>query len=135
MAKKLYVGNLSYNTTEDQLHTLFNEVGPVESVALITDRQTGQSKGFAFVEMQNNADAQKAIESLNNKEVDGRALTVNEARPPKPREFGGGGGGGGGYGGGGGGGYGGGSRDSRSGSRGRSDRDRDRGGRDRRDRY
>jgi RNA recognition motif-containing protein len=97
MANKLYVGNLSYNTTEDQLHTLFTQVGPVESVALITDRQTGQSKGFAFVEMQSSSDAQKAIEQLNNKEIDGRALTVNEARPPKPREFGGGGGGGGGF--------------------------------------
>lgn len=88
MAKKLYVGNLSYQTTEDQLHGMFAEIGPVESVSLITDRQTGQSKGFAFVEMQDTADAQKAIERMNNREVDGRALTVNEAQPPKPREFG-----------------------------------------------
>lgn len=93
MAKKLYVGNLSYDTTEDRLHTMFTEIGPVESVALIMDRQTGRSKGFAFVEMQNTADAQKAIERMNNREVDGRSLTVNEAQPPKPRTFDGGGGG------------------------------------------
>lgn len=105
MAKKLYVGNLSYNTTEAQLQTLFGEIGPVESVALIIDRQTGRSKGFGFVEMQNAADAQKAIERMHNREVDGRPLTVNEAQPPKPRSFDGGGGGGGrgGFGGGGGG--------------------------------
>ena len=101
MAKKLYVGNLSYNTTEDRLHALFSEIGPVESVALIMDRQTGRSKGFAFVEMQNTADAQQAIERMHNSEVDGRPLTVNEAQPPKPRTFDGGGGGGGSRGGGG----------------------------------
>lgn len=142
MANKLYVGNLNYATSEDQLHKLFSEVGPVASVSLITDRQTGNSKGFAFVEMQNSADAQTAIEKLNNSEVDGRALTVNEARPPRERDFGGGGGsrgfggggggsrgGGGGYGGGG---YGGGSRGG-GGSRSGGSRDRDRG--DRRDRY
>jgi cold-inducible RNA-binding protein len=110
MAKKLYVGNLSYNTTEDRLHALFSEIGPVESVALIMDRQTGRSKGFAFVEMQNTADAQQAIERMHNSEVDGRPLTVNEAQPPKPRTFDGGGGGGGSRGGYGGGGGGGGSR-------------------------
>ncbi|MBX2998143.1 MAG: RNA-binding protein [Caldilineaceae bacterium] len=147
MANKLYVGNLNYATSEDQLHKLFSEVGPVASVSLITDRQTGNSKGFAFVEMQNSADAQAAIEKLNNSEVDGRALTVNEARPPRERDFGGGGGsrgfggggggsrgGGGGYGGGGGG-YGGGSRGGGGGSRGGGSRDRDRDRGDRRDRY
>jgi RNA recognition motif-containing protein len=137
MANKLYVGNLSYGTTEEQLHKLFSEFGPVASVSVITDRETGRSKGFGFVEMQNAADAQKAIEKLNNSEIDGRALTVNEARPPRERSFGGGGGGGsrGGYGGGGGGsrgGYGDRDRDRNRGGRG----DRDRGGRgDRRDRY
>lgn len=157
MANKLYVGNLNYATSEDQLHKIFSEIGPVASVSLITDRQTGNSKGFAFVEMQNSADAQKAIEKLNNSEVDGRSLTVNEARPPRERDFGGGsrgfGGGGGGsrgggYGGGGGGGYGGGSRGGGGGggSRGGGSRDRDRDrdrdwdrdrdrNRDRRDRY
>ncbi|MEZ4636597.1 MAG: RNA-binding protein [Caldilineaceae bacterium] len=91
MAKKLYVGNLSYNTTEDQLRTMFGEIGPIESVSLIMDRDTGRSKGFAFVEMQNVADTQKAIERMNNREVDGRSLTVNEAKPPQQRSFGGGG--------------------------------------------
>lgn len=140
MANKLYVGNLSYNTTEDQLHKLFSDFGPVASVAVITDRDTGRSKGFGFVEMENAADAQKAIEKLNNSEVDGRALTVNEARPPRERSFGGGGGGGsrGGFGGDRGGfggdrgGFGGGSRGGGGygGDRGgRRDRDRDRGGR------
>lgn len=87
MANKLYVGNLSYDTSEEQLHTLCSEIGPVASVALITDRQTGQSKGFAFIEMQNTADAQSVIERLNNREVDGRSLTVNEARP-RSQDFG-----------------------------------------------
>jgi cold-inducible RNA-binding protein len=90
MAKKLYVGNLSYATSEDQLHGLFSEIGPVESAALIIDRQTGQSKGFAFIEMQSAADAQTAIDRLNNREVDGRSLTVNEAKPPRQQDAGGG---------------------------------------------
>src|SRR5215210_4122740 len=112
MTKKLYVGNLNYATTEDQLHTLFSEIGPVASVALITDRDSGQSKGFGFVEMETEAAAQEAIQKLNNREVSGRNITVSEARPPRERSFGdsggsrGGGGGGGGRGGGGG--YGGG---------------------------
>ena len=112
MTKKLYVGNLSYGTTEDQLHALFSEIGPVASVAVITDRDTGQSKGFGFVEMETEAAAQEAIQKLNNREVGGRNLSVSEARPPRERSFGdsgdrrGGGGGGGsrgGFGGGGGG--------------------------------
>ena len=90
MAKKLYVGNLSYTTTEDDLHRMFAEIGPVTSASLITDRQTGQSKGFGFVEMETDEAAQKAIEQLNNAMVNDRALTVNEARP---REEGSGGGG------------------------------------------
>jgi len=89
MNKKLYVGNLSYATTEDELRTLFAEVGPVTSVALITDRQTGQSKGFGFVEMETDKAAQEAIERLNNSTVNERALTVNEARP-RESSFGGG---------------------------------------------
>jgi RNA recognition motif-containing protein len=90
MNKKLYVGNLSYATTEDELRTLFAEVGPVASVALITDRQTGQSKGFGFVEMETTEGAQEAIEQLNNSRVNERALTVNEARPRESSPFGGG---------------------------------------------
>jgi RNA recognition motif-containing protein len=95
MTKKLYVGNLSYSTTEDDLHKLFTEVGPVTSVALITDRITGQSKGFGFVEMETEKAAQEAIQRLNNHEVNERTITVSEARPPRERSFGGGGGGGG----------------------------------------
>lgn len=91
MNKKLYVGNLSYATTEDELRTLFAEVGPVTSVALITDRLTGQSKGFGFVEMETDKAAQEAIERLNNSTVNERALTVNEARPRGTSSFGGGG--------------------------------------------
>ena len=91
MNKKLYVGNLSYATTEDELRTLFAEVGPVTSVTLITDRQTGQSKGFGFVEMETTQAAQAAIERLNNSTVNERALTVNEARPRESSSFGGGG--------------------------------------------
>ena len=90
METKLYVGNLSYTTTEDELRTLFAEVGPVTSVALITDRQTGQSKGFGFVEMETDQAAQEAIERLNNSTVNERALTVSEARP-RESSFGGGG--------------------------------------------
>ena len=90
MANKLYVGNLSYAVTEQQVHNLFSEIGPVASVALITDRQTGQSKGFGFVEMQTSGDAQTAIERLHNREMDGRSLTVNQARPPRQQDSGGG---------------------------------------------
>jgi RNA recognition motif-containing protein len=99
---KLYVGNLSYSTGENELRDLFAAYGAVESVAVITDRDTGRSKGFGFVEFANDAEAQAAIAGLNGKDVGGRALTVSPARPKT--EGGGGGGGRGGYGGGGGGG-------------------------------
>jgi RNA recognition motif-containing protein len=108
MGTKLYVGNLSFNTTETDLQDLFAQIGPVNEVMLMQDKFTGKSRGFAFVTMGNEADAQKAITEFNGKTVEGRPLTVNEARPREPRPPGGGGGGGGrGYGGGGGG-YGGG---------------------------
>lgn len=81
MAKKLYVGNLSYDTTEATLSDLFATVGQIQSVSLITDRVTGRSKGFAFVEMADDAAAQEAINQLNDREVDGRAIKVAEARP------------------------------------------------------
>ena len=105
MVQKIYVGNLPFSATEAEVQQLFAEYGSVESVALPSDRETGQMRGFGFVEM-DNADAAKAIAGLNGRDFGGRSLTVNEA---KPREAGGGGGnrGGGGYGGGGGG-YGGG---------------------------
>lgn len=90
MNKKLYVGNLSYATTEAELRRLFAQVGPVASVTLITDRMTGQSKGFGFVEMETAKGAQEAIEKLNNSKVNQRALTVNEARPRQAPSFGGG---------------------------------------------
>lgn len=110
MNKKLYVGSLPYSVTEDQLREMFAAYGSPESVRIITDKFTGQSKGFGFVEMATEEDAQKAIDGVNGREVDGRTLVVNEARPEQPRErsFGGGGGGGGGRGGFGGGGGGGG---------------------------
>jgi len=91
MMKKLYVGNLSYGATESSIRALFENHGAVESVNMITDRDTGRSKGFGFVEMTNDAEAQRAISALNGKEVDGRALTVNEARPKTDRGSGGGG--------------------------------------------
>ena len=84
MSKRIYVGNLSYQTTEGDLSTLFEQVGQVESVNVITDRDTGRSKGFAFVEMDTDA-AEKAIAQFNGTEVNGRALTVNEARPREER--------------------------------------------------
>jgi cold-inducible RNA-binding protein len=98
MSKRIYVGNLSYQTTETDLTNLFEQAGQVESVNIITDRDTGRSKGFAFVEMAGD-EADKAIAQFNGAEVNGRALTVNEARPREERS-GGGGGGRGGYGGG-----------------------------------
>jgi RNA recognition motif-containing protein len=115
MGKRLYVGSLSYYTTEQALEDFFAQVGQVESVRIVTDRDTGRAKGFGFVEMVNEEDAQRAITTLNNAELDGRTLVVNEAKPQERREGGGGyGGGRGGYGGGnrggGGGGYGGGNR-------------------------
>jgi RNA recognition motif-containing protein len=103
MGKRLYVGNLSYDATESSINELFSQFGSVESVKLITDRDTGRSKGFGFVEMGTEEAAQQAISELNQREIQGRRLTVNEARPQEPRGgggFGGGGGGRGGYGGG-----------------------------------
>jgi len=94
MSKKIFVGNLSFNTTESDLDGLFGQVGTVESVSIITDRMTGRSKGFGFVEM-NNEDADAAIAKLNGADFGGRPLTVNEARPMVRRESSGGGGGGG----------------------------------------
>ncbi|HTU20414.1 MAG TPA: RNA-binding protein, partial [Gemmataceae bacterium] len=109
MGKKLYVGNLPYSVGDSDLQRLFEAHGSVVSAQVIMDRDTGRSKGFGFVEMGNDSEAQAAIADMNGKEVDGRSLTVNEARP-KPEGGGGRGGGRGGYGGGGGGrgGYGGG---------------------------
>jgi cold-inducible RNA-binding protein len=95
MGRKLYVGNLSYHTGEAELQALFGQIGEVDTVSIVTDRATGQPRGFAFVEMRNDADAQRAITELNEREHDGRRLTVNEARP-KPTSGGGGGFGGGG---------------------------------------
>ncbi len=124
MAKNLYVGNLPFSTTSEDLEQLFGQHGQVTRAQVMSDRETGRSRGFGFVEMGDGADA--AIQALNGNQFQGRALTVNEARPreERPRSGGGGGGGGrggyggggggggrGGYGGGGGGGYGGGGRD------------------------
>jgi RNA recognition motif-containing protein len=118
MNKKLYVGNLNYTTTDDELRTLFSEVGEVVSATIITDRNTGRSKGFGFVEMGTEQAAEEAIARFNDTEFKQRNITVSEARPPRersPRE--------------GGGRRGGGDRDR---SRGGFNRDRDRGDRDRR---
>ena len=104
MGTKLFVGNLSFNTTEGQILELFKTVGNVSSCELILDKFTSKSRGFAFVEMGSQEEANKAVTELNGKELDGRALTVNEARPREERprgDFGGGRGGGGGGGGGG----------------------------------
>ena len=100
MAKKVYVGNLSYGTTDSDLRTMFEEFGSVESAQVIMDRESGRSKGFGFVEMGSDQEAQAAINALNGREVDGRALTVNEAKPREDRGGRSGGGGRGGYGGG-----------------------------------
>ena len=131
MGKKLYVGNLSYSTDSSELEQLFGAHGTVVSAQIISDRDTGRSKGFGFVEMGTDEEAQAAIAGLNGKEHQGRALTVNEARPREDRPGGGGGGGrgfGGGGGGGGRGGYGGGGGGGRGGGGGggRGDRGRDR---------
>jgi cold-inducible RNA-binding protein len=91
--KNIFVGNLSFGATEDAVRTLFEAYGPVERVSVVTDRDTGQARGFGFVEMSANADADRAISELNGRELDGRALNVNEARPKTDRGFGGGGGG------------------------------------------
>ena len=101
MSMKLYVGNLSFGTTESDLEQLFSQVGAVESTAMITDRDTGRSRGFAFVEMSSKSEGEAAIAKFNGSEVDGRALTVNEAKPRENRSGGfNGGGGGRGFGGG-----------------------------------
>jgi RNA recognition motif-containing protein len=105
MGTKLYVGNLSFNTTENELQELFAQAGTVQEVTLMQDKFTGKSRGFAFITMGSEEDAQNAISKFNGQTVEGRALTVNEARPREPRPPGGGGrgygggGGGGGYGG------------------------------------
>ena len=113
MGRKLYVGNLPYSANQQTLQDTFSQCGTVESVNVITDRDTGQSKGFAFVEMSSDSEAQKAIQELNGSSLDGREIKVNEAKPKAPRDNRGGGG----YGGGGGGrgdrGYGGGGRGGR----------------------
>jgi RNA recognition motif-containing protein len=108
MGKKLYVGNMSYDMDSSTLQELFGQFGSVQSAEVISDRETGRSKGFGFVEFSSDDEAQAAIAGMNGKEIGGRTLTVNEAKPKEPRSggFGGGGGrsgGGGGYGGGGGG--------------------------------
>jgi RNA recognition motif-containing protein len=100
MGKKLYVGNLPFSATEQVLNDTFAQCGTVESAKIITDRDTGRSKGFGFVEMSTDAEAQDAISKFNGADYEGRAMTVNEARPMAPRENRGGGGFGGGFGGG-----------------------------------
>jgi RNA recognition motif-containing protein len=92
MGRKLFVGNLSFNTDERRLEELFQSVGAVDTVNIVRDQMTGRARGFAFVEMQSDEDAQSAIQKLNDTELDGRKLAVNEARP-KPSGGGGGGGG------------------------------------------
>jgi RNA recognition motif-containing protein len=103
MAKRLYVGNLKYSVTSEHLQEIFEQFGAVTSAQVLSDRETGRSRGFGFVEMPNDDEAQAAIDTMDGQDHDGRRLTVNEARPRTPG--GGGGGGGGGYRGGGGGGY------------------------------
>src|SRR6185436_13838758 len=107
MGKKLYVGNLPFSATEQVLTDQFSQCGTVESAKIITDRDTGRSKGFGFIEMSSDAEAQAAIQKFNGADYGGRPMTVNEAKPMAPREGGRGGGGGFGGGGGGGGGRGG----------------------------
>lgn len=128
MSVRLYVGNLPFRITEQELEELFGQMGAVQSANIVTDRDTGRSRGFAFVEMESSEAADAAIQQFNGRELDGRAMTVNEARPRENRParggFGGGGGGRGGFGGGGGrGGFGGG------GGRGGGGFNRDRGNR------
>jgi len=120
--KNIFVGNLAFSVTENTVRSLFEEYGAVDRVSLVTDRDTGRARGFGFVEMPGDAEAERAIEALNGRQVEGRAMNVNEARPKSER--GGFGGGGGGYGGGGGGnrrsggggGYGGGGGGNRGGN-------------------
>jgi RNA recognition motif-containing protein len=114
MNLRLYVGNLAFSTEESAIENLFSQAGPVQSVSLVRDRATGQSRGFAFVEMASEEGARAAIERFNETDLDGRRLTVNEARPQEPRTGGGGGFGGSRRGGGGnGGGFGGRRREAR----------------------
>ena len=122
MGTKLFVGNLSFNTTEGDVLDLFKQAGNVTSCELIVDKFTSKSRGFAFVTMGSQEEATKAINEFNGKELDGRALTVNEARPREDRPRGGGGGGGGG-------GFGGGRGGGGGGGGGRGDREFSRGGR------
>lgn len=117
--KNIFVGNLSFSTNEDELRQLFEPYGQVERVSILTDRDTGRSRGFGFVEMNSNEDGDKAITALNGSQFGGRTINVNEARPKSDR---GGGGGGGGYGGG---------RGDRGGRGGRGDRGGDGGRRER----
>jgi RNA recognition motif-containing protein len=117
---KLYVGNLSFGTTEDDLLQLFSQVGTVESASIVADRDTGRSRGFAFVEMSSKQEGEAAIDKFNGAELDGRSLTVNEAKPRENRGGGFGGGRGGGFGGGRGGGRGGFGGGGRGGGGGRS---------------
>ena len=120
MGKRLYVGNLSYSVDSSELEQMFGAHGSVQSAEVVSDRMTGRSKGFGFVEMGTDEEAQKAISALNGQENNGRALTVNEAKPREERPRGGGGGGG----------YGGGGRGGDRGGRGGGGRDRgDRGNR------
>lgn len=136
--KNIYVGNMNFQTDEEALRTAFSQFGTVDTVNIVRDRDSGQPRGFAFVEMSNDAEADAAMAQLNGSTLDGRQLTVNEARPKADRGFGGGGGrggfgGGGGRGGGGGGrpgggGGGGGGRGGNRGGGGGGGRDRDRGG-------
>ena len=107
MSMKLYVGNLAFQTTSEDLQELFAQAGSVESASVVEDRETGRSRGFGFVEMATKEEGESAISMFNGKEVNGRSLTVNEARPREDRGNRGGGGGRGGFGGGGGGGRGG----------------------------
>lgn len=92
--KNIFVGNLSFNTNEDELRQLFESYGQVDRVSIMTDRDTGRSRGFGFVEMASNEDGEKAIAALNGSQVGGRTINVNEARPKAERSGGGGGGGG-----------------------------------------
>ena len=107
MGKKLFIGNLAFSVNDSSLQSVFAEQGTVESAKVITDRDTGRSKGFGFVEMSTDDEAANAIRLLNGTDLDGRAINVSEAKPQAPRDNRGGGGGGGGFGGGGGGGGGG----------------------------
>ncbi len=113
MGRRLFVGNLSYQTDEQELTTLFSQYGSVESAQVIRDMATGRARGFGFVEMGSDDEAQQAASALNNTQFGGRTIAVNEARPREARAGGGGGGGRGGFGGGGGRGFGGGRREPR----------------------